>query len=552
MRRLVLPLVLLLAFVLRLIWLDSYPVGFTPDEASFGYDAYSILKTGKDQWGASWPLTLESFGDYKSALYSYLAIPSILLFGLTKFAVRFPNVLFGTGAVYMTYLLAGELGKLATFEDKKIKLIQYLSALLLAISPWHIMMSRGAFEANLTTFFLPLSVYLFLKGTKEARYLLWSAIFFGINLFTYHSAKLVTPLILLFLVIFFRKELKVISFQKLLPGILTLTFFLGLTFCTFLGGAGTRATDINISNGALAIAAKERISAGKMGVPDFTARIFHNKYQVIARKFVSNYLQYFSWQFLFVSGPAETTYGMIPGRGVLYWFEILFIPGVILILVNGDKRRGMVPLILWLVLAPIPAALTTGPGYAANRAVIILPALEIIMAFGAVYFLDILGPKIMKYLLLGFSVVAVIFFASFLEDYFIQSPGKLGSGMLSGNMEVAYWLAKNTASSNVVVSRKLSEPHIFIAFANHWDPISYQTNSQDWSYKKDGLGWVDMMPNYNLGNYLFRNIDWQIDKSRKNAYLVGKPEEFPESVTPLTTVAYPDGSPAFLIVQTTP
>src|SRR3990172_4878127 len=135
MKRLILPAIFLLGFLLRVAAIDKFPVGFTPDEASFGYDAYSILKTGRDQWGKPYPLVLESFGDFKSPLYAYLTIPFIAIFGLDKFAVRLPNALLGSLAVYVVYLLTKKLSK-----NERVGLI---AAMLLAVSPWHIMMSRG-------------------------------------------------------------------------------------------------------------------------------------------------------------------------------------------------------------------------------------------------------------------------------------------------------------------------------------------------------------------------------------------------------------------------
>src|SRR3989344_8752448 len=151
MNRLLLVLIIFFAFLLRIFAIDVIPVGFTPDEASFGYDAYSILHTGKDQWGHTFPLVLESFGDFKPPLYAYLAIPFVGIFGLNNYATRLPNALIGTAAIYVTYLLVKELGKSL---DKKSEVgswkLEILAAMLLAISPWHIMMSRGAFEANLT------------------------------------------------------------------------------------------------------------------------------------------------------------------------------------------------------------------------------------------------------------------------------------------------------------------------------------------------------------------------------------------------------------------
>src|SRR3990167_575419 len=109
MRRFWLVGVVVLAFLLRTIGITSYPTGFTTDEASYGYDAYSILKTGKDQWGQAWPLTLRASGDFKLPLYSYITVPFVAVFGLNEFAVRLPNAVFGTLAVLMTYLLAKEI-----------------------------------------------------------------------------------------------------------------------------------------------------------------------------------------------------------------------------------------------------------------------------------------------------------------------------------------------------------------------------------------------------------------------------------------------------------
>lgn len=142
MKRFLLPAILLLAFFLRVLWLDKYPIGFTQDEAGLGYDAYSLLKTGKDMWGTTLPLTLRSFGDYKLPLYSYLTIPSVYIFGLSEFAVRLPGAIFGTLAILACYLMVKKLS-----ENENLAIY---SALFLALSPWHISLSRGAFEANLT------------------------------------------------------------------------------------------------------------------------------------------------------------------------------------------------------------------------------------------------------------------------------------------------------------------------------------------------------------------------------------------------------------------
>lgn len=553
MKRLVLA-ILALGFALRLFALSSYPVGFTPDEASFAYDAYSILKTARDQWGHVLPLTLESFGDYKSPLYAYLAIPFVKIFGLTKFAVRLPNALLGSAAIFIVYLLVNEL-----FPQKGLRFRIYdlglseMTALLLAISPWHIMMSRGAFEANLTTFFLPLALYLFLRGLKKPKVLLWSAVVFGLNLFTYHSAKLVTPIIVIFLIFLFRKELKKIERKKILVSGLVFLVFLALTGYTFSSGAGTRVQDVSIFRGALQAGAEERVVAINSAMPPLLARLFHNKFQVALRRFAGNFLLYLSPQFFFSQGPAEGTYGMMPGKGVLYWFELPFLLGFLLSVFNKLKEKGVVIIAAWLLLAPIPAALATGPGYAANRAAIMMPAIQIALAVGLFNLWGVLKARLKKETLvkvgLSYLAVSLLFFASFLESYFFLSPTKTGKAMLYGNLEVAQWLTANIGKGReVIVSRKLSEPHIYIAFATSWDPKDYQKTTKDWRYKEKGLGWVDQLSEYRLANYAFKNIDWQVD-AKSGAVLVGKPEEFPEGTLSLKVFKYPNGEPSVLVVD---
>ncbi|MDO8340400.1 MAG: glycosyltransferase family 39 protein, partial [Candidatus Woesebacteria bacterium] len=469
MKKWILPLILALSFLLRVIALDKFPVGFTPDEASFGYDAYSILKTGKDQWGNAFPLVLKSFGDYKAPIYAYLTIPSVFIFGLTKFAVRLPNALIGTLAIYVLYLLSNKF-----FFNKKYSI---LITFLLAISPWHIMMSRGAFEANLITLFLPLGIYLFLI---EKYYL--SMIAFGINMFTYHSAKLITPLILVLLLVFFKNNLS----KKIFKPLLVFGLFVILTIYTFNLGAGARIAERSITNSALEDGAKAKIVLIQNGMNPTLAKLLHNKYQVIASRFINNYLQYFSPRFLVLDGPAETTYGMIKGFGVLSYIEIF---GLFLFIINFNKfkdKKIIYFLILWLLISPLPASLSTGVGYAANRAVSMIPVLQILAGIGLYKLIE--SNKNAKYLL---GLVVIFGFIVFFQKYLIESPTKSADGMLSGNLEKAVEITNNSDKfDEIIVSKTLSEPHIYIAFAGKIDPKFYQEETKFWNFEEIGVNWV--------------------------------------------------------------
>src|SRR3990167_9264559 len=105
-------LVLFLAFVLRFYHLNLTPPSLYWDEASLGYNAYSILKTARDEHNRFLPLTnFAAFGDYKPPGYIYLAVPTIAAFGLNDFSIRFPSAFFGVLTVLITYLLTKKLWK---------------------------------------------------------------------------------------------------------------------------------------------------------------------------------------------------------------------------------------------------------------------------------------------------------------------------------------------------------------------------------------------------------------------------------------------------------
>lgn len=548
MRRWLLAGIFLLAFLLRFVGLSDYPTGFTPDEASFGYDAHSLLETGKDQWGNSWPLSFRSFGDFKLPVYTYLALPAVASLGLNEFAVRFPSVLFGSLAVLATYFLTREL-----FKDKRIA---YLASFLLAISPWHVALSRGAFEANLTTFFLPLGVLLFYKGLKNPKLLTLAAIVFGLNMFTYHSARLITPLVVLVLT-FLNKEK--FSVKKHQVPFLIFSFFVGLALLTVVGGGGARAGDITIFNPTDKWAGvfDRRFEAIIDGVPNSISRFFSNKPLYVFDRFVDSYSTYLSPQYLFTSGASEWTYGMIPGRGVLYLFELPFILLALWFLAKRgtNKSLSLKLIVLWIILSPIPAALTKGPGYAGNRAAIMMPALQIFSAFGGILLYDLvvskwkkIGKKIIVALFILISFVSLIYF---LEDYRYHASRSSAGSMLYGRKEAVDYIREIEDNySEIIFSRTLSEPQIFVGFYKNWSPEEYQKESRDWlRYEEEGLLFLDQLGEYRLGKYTFRNIHFNEDKKVSGALLVGKPNEFPFEVDALNVINYPNQEPAIIIVD---
>jgi 4-amino-4-deoxy-L-arabinose transferase-like glycosyltransferase len=549
-----LTLIFLGALALRIVGLSSYPVGFTQDEAGIGYDAYSILLTGKDQWGESWPLILRSFGDFKTPLYSYLAIPSVYLFGLNEFGVRLPNAVFGSLAAVATYLMVVSLTRRKDFG--------LASALLLAISPWHIGLSRGAFEANLTTFFIPLGVWAFIKGIEKPKFMILSGVLFGLNLFSYHSARFFTPILVIVLVLAYFKEFKRIDAtlkQIVLRykwGLVAFAVFLSLAALTMFGGGAKRGLDITILSPTdkWVAVSDRRYEATLQGLPDFYARLFSNKASYVFDLFSKNYLSYFSTTFLFSEGAGEWNYGLIPGRGVLYLIEVVFVLASIFSFIKrrGFNKMGFV--LTWILIAPIPAALTKGPGFAANRAATMIPGVQVLSAWGLVYLYDLtknrLGNLAKRLLVATTAVILLVSFLSFLEDYRYHAPVRASKAMQYGMKDIVDTINSRQASyEKVFLSRSLSVPNIWIQFYLKMDPRQVQEASRAWlRYEAKGVKYLDQLDEYILGKYVFGDLVLP-DLKGQNYLVVGRPEEFPSSAKRVAEFSYLDGSPSYIMVD---
>lgn len=542
-----LPIIVIfvLAFALRTVRIDRFPAGFSADEAVQGYTAYSILKTGKDEWGQFLPLNPRSFGDYKPPLYTYLTIPSIALFGLNEFAVRLPSAVFGSLAIVAIFLLTQKLFGITA--------ISLLAALFLAISPWHLVFSRAAIEANLTAFFFPMGFYFFLKGLKNTKYLSLCALFWGLNLYTYHSAKLFTLLFALLAIIWNWKKINFKDKKVWLSIALVLIFVLPVLWSIFSGGAGKRFGDVSLFNPTdkwqeVVQRQKESLLIEPLQF------LFNNKITWIAEKFTQNYFSYFSFDFLFTQGSPDNSYANLSGRGLLHLWELPLLLATIWFFYKRKEKRAKI-LLAWLLLAGLPAALSKEP-FHANRATTFLPLWSILSAYGAYFlwefFTKKLSVKVKKiiFCLFLFSISLSLIF--FLEEYFSHAPKKLAKGLSYGYQGTINYL--KTVEDNydqIIMTKRLSEPQVFVAFYKKYNPQEYQLASKSFlQYEKDGLTFLDQLGVYNLGKYQFRDINWGADKNLKKALIVGTPEDFTiEKVYPIKTIYYPNGREAVLIID---
>lgn len=531
--KILLVLILCLGTFLRLYKLSLVPNSYTPDELAQGYTAYSILTTGVDEWGSNNWLNLRSFGDYKPPLQTLLMIPSVKMFGLNPFAVRLPNALFSIFTLLLTYLISQKI-----FKNNSISL---LSTLFMSISPWALPMSRIALEANLVIFIISLATYLFLKAKDNNSIPLCftSSLLFGLSIFTYHSAKIFTPIFLL-LLIFTQKtyQNKKILFIPII--VFCLFYFLSIYQNSLI--KINRTGDIAIFNPTdnWQHVSNSQFEINQNGVSKNITRFVYNKLIYIFETFSQSYFSYFSPQYLLTQGAGETTYGMIPGFGVLGIIpSIGFILSLIFIIQKKDSKNFNQLLFLFVVILIPPAIAAIAKGqYSANRVSLMMPFLQIISAYGLITFFNILSKKIRFYTVILSCLIFSFFSFTFLIRYFYQGNQILSQGMLFGHKEANEIISKIPADQ-IIYSRKLSEPQAYVSFFQQIKPQITQSTSVNWlEYESKNLSFLDQLGEYSLGKFIFREINIPSDILLPNTLIVGRPEEF-RDIKPDYIINYP-------------
>jgi len=184
---LVLIAALIVGVAVRVWEFGSIPPGLNQDEASTAYDAFSILNYGVDRSGFHIPLVLNSWGSGMYALASYLEMPFIAVFGLSITAARMAFLVAGLVSIPVFYYLLRESVDLRTAR---------IGAVLLAISPWHIMISRWGLDSNMFPFMFLLGAACLVRSVKSERWLIPAFALIAVSLYGYGTAYIAVPVFL--------------------------------------------------------------------------------------------------------------------------------------------------------------------------------------------------------------------------------------------------------------------------------------------------------------------------------------------------------------------
>lgn len=532
---------------LRLYNINGVPPSPSLDEVSIGYNAYSILHTGRDEYGTFLPLLLRAYDDYRPALYVYLVVPFVALLGLTIQAVRLPSVVLSLVSLITIYFLIKELlPKNISFRKIHLSrdMIAFLTMLFVSISPWHIYLSRLGHEVNLGFVMTVLGVLFFLRSiNREGR--VWdiviSAICFSLSFYSYQSQKIIVPVMLLGLFLlyfsFIKKHLKSFIIAGLVGIVLTIPVF--LVSISDEGRTRFEGTTVFDATHPLHNTRLQQFTKAKED-GDILGQIYYNRRLTNIVIFSNQYLSHFSPHWLFMGTEKEDH--KVPNLGLMYPWEFpLIVIGLFVLVRSNIPVSNKLFVGVWILASPLAASITTGAPHA-MRSFTFIPTWQILSSLGIVYSFQILRkyiPQIVLYCVFIFVIIVSV--AYFFYQYFVMFP-VLHSRSFQYSLSAFLNTQKiDEYDSPVIVSNQdqLTQSYMFYLFYSKYDPHTY--------IKDGGTQSGGFAETHKINSIEFRPIEFE--NERAGAVLVGNVTDFPSGVYYEEIYKLLDGTDGLVVVR---
>ncbi len=389
--------------------------------------------------------------------------------------------------------------------------LSLITAGILAMSPWQIIFSRTSYETNVSLMFLLIMIWSFYKYKQNNKWLLLTALMAGLSFLTYHSERVVTPLVLLVLFIkewkniFCKKNIKILVASFLLGLILVLPTVKLMTTPGFL----SRLNSLSILSDGV-----KKPSGFNENLSDWKGIIFNNRPLLQLREFGSLYTSYFSPRYLFGLGDPGLRSSYPDLAPFLWWQLPFFVVGVGWLFKKGEKKEKEFKflIILLMLVSPIPASITRDP-FSSIRALPLAFPLIVLTAIGLNKFVEKfknIGGLIL--ILLTFWSLGKIYLSVFkFNDYFRGYSWDAGVEEMINEVK--------DESLPIVIDNTRGEIYSQVLFFTIFDPAKYQREN----FEVDGKNYyVDMGRNKTkqINNISVRPIRWDKD-IYKEQILVG-------------------------------
>jgi hypothetical protein len=433
--------ILLVGISVRLVEFGSVPNGLNQDEASTGYDAFALLHHGIDRNGFHNPVMFVSWGSGTYALPGYLAMPLYLLFGVSATSLRGVNLMAGIASLPVFYALVRRTG------DRTLALV---ATFLLAISPWHIMISRWALDSNLLPALFLLGVFFLARASSGGTSALLAGAFFALTLWAYGTAYVVTPLFLASAALTLAwnkpRRWRSVAQGSAIFAVLALPIVLFVVI-NQLHLRSIRAPVLSIPR-LTGVPRYQTMSTVLSG--DGFAQVRENLHTL--------------WHLL-VTGDDGLIWNAVPGAGYLYVFGLpLALLGVLTVVTRTSWWRSTVEFffIAWLVASVLLAVFFLDLVNVNRINIIFLP----LIFFAAVGIRTIASSQKMLVLVIG---AHCLLFAQFLHLYF-GSYRAAEARAFSASFGAAVDAAADSTTGQLCITDLVPEPYIFVLFYRRIDP----------------------------------------------------------------------------------
>ncbi len=430
-------IILLLGFFLRSYRLVDNPAGFFCDEASIGYNAYSILSSGKDEYGVFFPIFFQSLGDYKSPIEIYSTVPFVAIFGLNELSTRLPSAFFGLITIFLMYLLGKEL------SPKNPKYLGLLAAFITATMPWLIHYSRIGVEFSVYCAFFTGTVYLFTKAHENKKFIVPAFLLSAITLYTYQPPKLLIPMLLLGILLIYRKTF-LSHMRHTIMGVFSFFIISIPLLISFFNGEGfARFNMVSIFSAKLS----------------FTESILH---------ILQNYHIQLSPSYFLIGEPTFITRHFTGGLTPILLITIPFLLiGIVYAASTIKQSKISQILIYWLLIYPVAGAITVDAPFT-SRSVIGAPLFALFISLGiavTIFHAKTFAHKhTLTAIIIGTILLNLSFFTKF---YFTQYPLYSADfwGWQYGARDIVRYFQENQSEyDDLVMAPEFNAPEIFFKF----------------------------------------------------------------------------------------
>lgn len=475
--------ILIIGMLIRIVGIADMPNALNCDEASEGYEAYSILNYGIDRNGNKLPAFFVSWGGGQNVLLSYLMIPFIKILGLNTLSIRLPMAILGCISLVIMYLL------LKRISNKKLAVI---GLAFFAICPWHIMKSRWALESNLFPDLILIFTYLLIKGIEDNNKILYYLAFViaGISAYSYGTSYYFLPIFLIPLLIILIKKKKVTIKQAIaslaIVGIVSLPIILYVIINTF---------------------GLKQINLPFVTIPKLEVNRYKKLTSIFSGEFLKTSISNFSKGMGMLIGQTDgLPWNYIKWFGITYLFSTIF---TIIGLVNGFKKRKILEIKynyifnIWFIVALI-LTFICDPNI--NRLNIIMIPIIYYTIVGIYIVTN--NKKKASAIILSLYIIS---FGLFMQKYFFQDYNEYGT--FEGGLEEVIKYVDQIENKEIYITKDIQSNYIHVLFYTQYNTQNFVKTVK---YEDEHAEFKDVL---SFGKYHIEDIK---EMNQGNIYVIKK------------------------------